>query len=129
MGWYICIGVLVLFSLVWPYIEPRLRPTHVADLKAGRKCIRCGEPISEGDTSITADGHEFGLAHLECEKDSLERAGYSSCVGIGLIILLLLMFATGDLQRIEQGKTRWTDAGTVFFSTGSDRGERDGSFP
>ena len=115
MGWYIVGGILLLAWLIWPRIEARLRPAHIADLEAGRKCIRCGQPISEGDASIAAYGHRFGLAHLECEKDGLERAGYGSCLCLGVIILFLLMFVTCELPDIVQGKMRWTDTRAVIW--------------
>ena len=110
MGWYIAIGILVLALWTWPLVEGRFRPAHVAALKAGRKCIRCGQPISEGDASIPAQGHRFGRAHVECEKDGEAHAGCSTLILIATTFFYSIPFVAYELPDLAQGKIGWSHA-------------------
>lgn len=89
--------VVTLMALIWPRLEAKLRPQHVADLRAGRKCVRCDEPILEGDIAVRAEEHPFALAHLKCEKEALALSLLSFkvwlVVGIGLVLLTATFLA------------------------------------
>lgn len=107
VAWYIGIGLAILIPPLWSIIEPRLRPVHVAEIRAGHKCIRCGRWIRDDQDAVRVEGYGDSRAHLDCEEDRLAGIGCNAVVLILLLLVYLIGFVVVELPEWAQGNLDW----------------------